>query len=116
LQITPEYLAGFFDGEGTFYIGWQKAKNPSNLRKYPHASIMLSQSGEEGLQLFEDIQTEYGGSIYKHLDAGQHKATKPAYKIYWNKEEGVLLIKTLLPFLRIKKQQAEEVLSYLTRE
>lgn len=114
--MSPQYLAGFFDGEGTFSFVWQKAKNPDNPKKYPKAIVLLSQSGEEGLALFEEIQKLYGGSIYLHLKPGQHKATKPAYKLYWNKDEAIVLIKALLPFLIIKKHAAEEILAYLERD
>jgi LAGLIDADG endonuclease len=110
--LTPEYLAGFFDGEGTFYIGKQFKKG----KEYPHATILLSQSGEGGLALLELIQSMYGGSIYKHLSAGQYKATKPAYKLYWNKVEGIELCKTLIPHLILKKEAAVTVLLYLERK
>ena len=115
-KISPQYLAGFFDGEGCFYIGWQKAKHPENKKFYPKAQVLLSQSGEDGLNLLEQIKADYGGNIYLHLRPGQHKAKKTAYKIWWNKEEAISLITQLLPYLILKKTEAEEVLQYLTRE
>ena len=111
MSISPEYLAGFFDGEGTFYIG----KQIKNGKEYPHATILLSQSGDDGYKLLEQIQSQYGGSIYEHLKAGQYKATKSAYKLYWNKIEGAALCKALIPHLILKKWQAEDVLKYLER-
>lgn len=116
MQVSPEYLAGFWDGEGCFYIGWQKAKHKDNKKLYPKAQVLLSQSGEDGLSLLEAIQQQYGGTIYTHLRPGEHRAKKTAYKIWWNKEEAIKLIQILLPHLILKKQQAEEVLQYLTRE
>ena len=113
--MSPEYLAGFFDGEGTFSLVWQKAKNPSNPKKYPHATILLSQSGEQGLELLKEIQKAYGGRIYTHLKPGQFKATKTAYKLYWGREEGIKLCTILIPHLRLKKEAAQSVLEYLTR-
>lgn len=110
-MISNEYIAGFFDGEGTFYIG----KQIKNGKEYPHATIMLSQSGEEGLELLKQIQHELGGNIYQHLKVGEHKATKNAYKLYWNKEEGKYLCQSLIPHLILKRNAAEEVLKYLTR-
>ena len=111
MLVSQEYLAGFFDGEGTFYIG----KQYKNGVEYPHASIMLSQSGDEGLKLLEAIQSQYGGKIYEHLKAGEHRATKSAYKLYWNKVEGIKLCKLLIPLLILKQQSAQTVLQYLTR-
>lgn len=106
------YVAGFFDGEGCFYLGTQKGRNGKN---YPKAQILLSQSGSDGLAILQKIQERFGGNLYTHLVAGQHKATKDAYKLWWNKEEGKLLIHALLPYLIIKKQQALDVLKYLER-
>lgn len=111
-MISPEYLAGFFDGEGTFYLGKQKGRNG---KIYPSVTVLLSQSGWEGYLLLEDIQQQYGGTIYRHLTAGQHKATKDAYKLYWNKDEAIELCKTLIPHLKLKQQPAQDVLKYLTR-
>lgn len=112
-MLSPEYLAGFFDGEGTFHIGKQLSKNGV---WYPNCKIMLSQSGDNGLALLTEIQSHFGGRIYQHLSAGQHKATKAAYKLYWRKQEAIEFIPKLLPFLRLKKAEAEEVLKYLTRD
>ncbi len=111
-QLSPEYVAGFFDGEGTFFLG----KQVKNGKTYPKAQILLSQSGERGLNLLLGIQERYGGAIYEHLKAGQHKATKSAYKLYWNKQEGITLCQTLIPFLILKQEEAKQVLAYLTRE
>lgn len=110
--MSPEYLAGFFDGEGTFYIG----KQIKNGKEYPKAQVLLAQSGEEGLGLLKTIQSEYGGNLYLHLSAGEHKATKNAYKLYWNKDEAIILIGNLLPYLRLKYSVAKEVFEYLTRD
>lgn len=110
--MSPEYLAGFFDGEGCFYLGEQV----KNGKSYPKAQILLGQSGEDGLQLLLRIQSLYGGNLYHHLKVGEHKATKNAYKLWWNKEEGVKLITVLLPHLILKQQQAQKVLDYLTRD
>ena len=113
--MTPEYLAGFFDGEGTFYLGLQKAKNPNNPKMYPKAQVMLSQSGDEGLALLQQIQKEYGGSIYVHLKPGEYKATKAAYKLWWNKQEAIGLIKRIYEHLILKQEAAHAVLTYLER-
>ena len=111
MSIPIQYLAGFFDGEGTFYIG----KQYKNGNEYPKAQVLLSQSGQNGLELLTAIQEQYGGSIYLHLRAGESKATKPAYKLWWNKEEAIALCKEIIPHLILKQTDAEAVLSYLTR-
>lgn len=111
MQVSEEWLAGFWDGEGCFQIG----KQIKNGKEYKHASILLSQSGEDGKELLLEIQKQYGGNFYQHLKIGQHKATKNAYKLYWNKEEGKQLIRRIKDKLLLKKNQAEELLLYLER-
>lgn len=110
--MNPEYLAGFFDGEGTFALGSQKHKN-GNF--YSHFTVLLSQSGEDGLKLLELIQKDFGGKIYQHLKAGQYKATKNAYKLYWNREEAIVMIEQILNYLILKYDAAHAVLHYLKR-
>ncbi len=110
-SLSPEYLAGFFDGEGSFHLG----KQAKNGKVYPKATVLLSQSGDDGLRLLQEVQVGYGGQIYQHLKAGEHKATKNAYKLYWNKDEAIVLCRTLVPLLKLKQQQAQDVLDYLTR-
>lgn len=115
MKIDPQYLAGFFDGEGTFKVYLQKAKHVDNHNMYPRHVVMLSQSGDQGLVLLEQIQIEYGGRVYEHLKAGQHRATKSAYKLYWRKEEAILMIKQILPYLRLKQEEAQIALDHLQR-
>ncbi len=112
-KLNEDWLAGFFDGEGCFKITKQHGKNG---KEYKHASIMLSQSGEDGLLILLKIQQEYGGKIYHHLKIGEHKATKNAYKLYWNKDEGKTFLNRIIPRLILKRKDAELVLSYLERK
>jgi hypothetical protein len=99
------------DGEGCFRV----INQARNGKFYGHATIMLSQSGENGLALLTEIQEQYGGRVYQHLKVGQHKATKPAYKLYWNKADAIILLEKLIPYLRLKQQDAQIVYDYLTR-
>lgn len=110
-EINDEWFAGFFDGEGCAKL----TKQRKNGKIYGHFSIILSQSGEDGLRLLKKIQRIYGGSIYKHLAKGQYKATKPAYKLYWGKKEGKDLLIRIKNKLFIKRKDAEIVLKYINR-
>lgn len=114
MLVTDEWLAGFFDGEGCFWLGSQVKK--STGKRYPACRVIIGQSGENGKEVLEAIQTKHGGELYQHLAPGQHKATKSAYKLYWNAEEALALINTLLPHLLLKKEEAMEVKEYLERK
>lgn len=109
--ISLQYLAGLMDGEGCFKLKQQKIRGSIC---HGH-SIILSQSGEDGRELLEKIQSQFGGKLYLHLKPGQHGATKPAYKLYWNKAEGIKLLSSLIGHLILKRSDAELVLAHLTR-
>lgn len=113
-ELSIEWVAGFFDGEGCAKIGKQ-AKVKSGII-YPHASLTLSQSGEDGLAVLEAVQKQFGGKIYHHLRVGEHKATKNAYKLYWNKEDGAAFLIKLIPHLKLKKQDCQTVLNHYQRK
>lgn len=111
-KISEEWIAGFFDGEGCCKVGIQSKKG----KTYKHFSILLGQSGEDGKALLEEIQKEYGGNLYHHLKAGQHKATKNAYKLYWNREEGISFLKRIQDKVIMKKKDVDNVLEYMERD
>lgn len=112
MVLSDQYIAGFFDGEGTAYLGKQNKKGVP----YPKAQVMLSQSGVNGFDLLTQIQSQHGGKIYEHLKPGQYKATKSAYKLYWNREEAIVFLKAILPHLVLKQQEAINVLEHMTRK
>jgi hypothetical protein len=111
--LTPQYLAGFFDGEGTISVQWNRKKGTD--KKYPHSTVLLSQSGEDGYNLLKEIQDQYGGKIYLHLRKGEYKATKNAWKLYWNKTEAIKMLQQIQPYLILKQQNAIVALEYLQR-
>ena len=109
--LTNDYIAGFFDGEGSATL----APLRKNGKVYTRFEVVLAQSGENGLVLLERIQKQHGGKIYKNKDT-QGRQTKTAYKLYWNKEEAITFLVTMLPHLQLKKQAAQDVLDYLRRK
>jgi len=113
-KLPIEWVAGFFDGEGCAKIGKQAKQLSGNV--YPHATLMLSQSGEDGLDILQRIQKQFGGKIYHHLKPGEHKATKHAYKLYWNKDDGLIFLNQIIPFLHLKQKDAKLVKDYYERK
>lgn len=109
MTISIAWLAGFFDGEGHVSITNQKHKN-GKIYKSPR--IILSQSGDCGKKILEEIQKDFGGNLYLHLQISQHGATKEAHKLYWNKTEGIIFLENIIPYLKLKQQKAQEVLDH----
>ena len=96
------YLAGFFDGEGS--IGIYPKKNKRGYMCYQYL-LQISNTNRKVLELF---QKRYGGSITKRQRVERHKQL-------WNWQLGSagkirVALSELLPFLYVKKQEAQIML------
>jgi len=113
MPLSLEWIAGFFDGEGHVSIGMQKHYKTGKL--YGRKNILLGQSGPEGLAILKEVQTMCGGQLYLHMKAGEGKATKDAWKLYWRAKEGRKFLEQITPYLRLKQKAALEALEYIKR-
>ncbi len=91
------WFAGFFDGEGNIDI------HGNNIR--------VSQSGTRAEQLMREIQETIGGSIHFYTNL-----SKPHYLPQWKwwvckRDHTVAILNKLLPHLRIKRQEAIDMLN-----
>lgn len=100
IKLTPEYCAGFFDGEGSVYAAIRKGKNPTIV-------VCISNTNLEVLEAHKDT---YGGSIAKR------KNIKPRHKQQWQWVLAAKMARPFLilihPFLIIKKDVVEEAIKY----
>jgi hypothetical protein len=95
------YFAGFFDGEGCISIARQKKSWGDKQQAYFHRlRINVSQKDPSVLKQLYDI---VGGTM--HCSNG-------VWKWYADDAAAVQFLETLLPFLRIKKSQAELALEF----
>jgi hypothetical protein len=102
------YLAGLFDGEGSFSI-------QINIRQYKQKpSILLNprmtMTLKYGSEVLKEFKEAFGGQIYSYKDAYKDGMVR------WNLSKIFPLInatKLLLPYLRIKKDIANRFLSAL---
>jgi|SRR5215831_7195786 len=105
------YLAGLLDGEGCFTIAgsWKITKNG---KKYFHFNLLISLYNNN-LDVMKWLIEHFGGAYYVHHPS-KHQNHKVGYS--WhpkgarNKE---LLLLAILPYLIIKKRQAQIALDYL---
>ena len=101
--ISLEYLAGLIDGEGCLDF-----MSPKKY-KYPQIRIALKENESRVLFLIKDI---FGGRI-------NHRGKQKSWKDYWSEQnlwtisgkDCNKLLKKLFPYLVIKKQKAEVLLS-----
>jgi len=96
---TVIYLAGFIDADGCISIGRHKAQK----RKYPSYQPKL-QVGSTSPEVLDLCRTTFGGNVWP--DTSKH-GNKAFYQwvIYGQQMRKALL--ALMPFLKLKKRQAE---------
>jgi len=78
-KLTPEYIAGFFDGEGSIGI-YPRSWNRNHTIRYFVLVVSLAQSGPIGKRILDHLASVFGGSVYENKPKLQNK--KQMWK--WN--------------------------------
>lgn len=101
-MISLEYIAGFFDGEGS--VGVYK-----NGRGTFHLRTQITQNVTRcSRPLFEALQVQFGGNLSDH-----QSLTKNRY-FNWqlNGTGAAKFLKEILPHLRLKTEQAQVAIAW----
>jgi hypothetical protein len=93
------YVAGFFDGEGSIYITNQKRKN---INQYC-LGISFTNTNLRLLQVIKDM---FGGNLSKSVDRRIGISRRQVFHLRFSSNQARNLLQTILPHLRIKKEQA----------
>lgn len=96
------YMAGIVDGEGTISIGHQLV----NGRRYYRPHISISTTSPELVEWAEEIGL-YGSRAKNNNGRHYWRATVSGWGI-------VPLLRGMMPYLRIKRQHAELLVSFIT--
>lgn len=98
------YTAGIFDGEGCISIAkGRKGKKYSNPNEFYHKLYVCITNTNERLILF--IYKNYGGHLYTNIRRSpKHKL---CYKWGLTQQQAEDFLKEILPYLIVKKEQAE---------
>jgi hypothetical protein len=105
MLISPQYLAGFFDGEGSLRLqrGFSR-RAPLSIR----AEVKITNTNR---LILETIHAEYGGKIRV-----KHNPTRPCYILYWSNMKHIKHLLSLLePHLVLKRQLAVLMLEFLAK-
>lgn len=109
MEVNLGYIAGFFDGEGHISV----SMGDNHIR--PH--IQIGQAGARGKVLLEELQTylqTHGISMQIH----QHKQRvrrKPVWVLQTHNRQATMnFARLLLPHLRVKKAETQDVLRFLS--
>lgn len=101
-MITREYIAGFFDGEGS--IGIYHKNN-----KQFHLRIQLTQNKDiVSTELFRVFTDVFGGNL------SEQKTLSGGVKYNWqlNSDKAVKFLEEIEPFLVLKKTQAQIAIAW----
>jgi hypothetical protein len=99
LKTDLAYMAGFLDGEGCLYLGHRKA---GRRRQCFPCTITISQTEDKTLRWMQGF---FGGKVYPVKSSGNGDKQVWTWSIYGT--EGDTFLRLVLPYLRLKKPQAE---------
>ena len=96
--MTPQYLAGFIDGEGSL-----------GIYRHNELSIQIAQINR---RVLDQIQSQYGGRVL--IIRSRQNKKGHIHQYYLSRRNQVkIMIEDILPYLIVKKQEAEIVLKFI---
>lgn len=108
--LNLAYAAGLFDGEGSVFI----ARGRTNRNKSGLYFSLRIEFGNTNEQAVRWMQCYFGGSVYERYADIDTRRTLWAWHLRGQKALGFL--KVIVPYLRIKKSQAELAIEFQSRQ
>lgn len=104
--ILLAYLAGIFDGEGYIHINKTSSEKSMKAwqRKTPNYALNVGITNTH-LGILETYKKLFGGSIYD-------RTSKRIFEYRIDRKIAVVMLKALLPYLVIKKEQAKIAIAF----
>jgi hypothetical protein len=104
------YCAGLIDGEGSIYIKKETYQSKTNPKYRIVFKITMTEE-----PLIDLLSKTFNGTY--HLTTGNHLSRKSLYSMHLGDRKAIKAITSLLPYLMLKKKQAELALEFVrTRE
>ena len=100
--MSPEYLAGFFDGEGCVNI---------NVRGEVRQVCLRCDLVNTDLDHLKEVQRHFGGHVHQRPFKDKPN-WKPFCSITWHGRYAADLLRKLQPYLRLKTRQAALALEF----
>jgi len=106
-DLENAYFAGILDGEGTIAL---KRSHDTLHRKHTHyyPGVMITNTHKGVCDLAKEI---YGGCVYERK-SWRHTGYKPCFQWLIGSRMADSFLRLVLPYLIIKKDQAELVLTF----
>lgn len=106
-QATLAYFGGFFDGEGCITL-YSTHSGPNKRLQYT-GRVSLEQAHEE---VIEEMAEVFGGSYKLRKKYKENLGTRKTYEWSITGLRLAEFLKLILPYLRVKKQEAEIAIKY----
>jgi len=109
MKLSKQYIAGFIDGEG--YLSILKLKRKTARNGYWFQPVIKVSQTQDHSYILQMIHCQYGGHFNKRRVYKDN--SKPTFTLDIKGEEKIRkLLDDILPYLIIKKPQAELILEY----
>ena len=95
--MSLEYIAGFFDGEGSIGI-YPNGRGAFHLR----IQLVQNSKAQEVKDLFSELNNKFGGAVNEHTSSNGNKF----YNWQLSSARASSFLKCIIPYLRIKREQA----------
>lgn len=102
-ELSPQYVAGFFDGEGSvgiYFINTGKESGKVDIKF--RVNTRITNTNQEVLQR---IKAKYGGAIGS--SRRNNSNSKWVYNLEFGREDSERLLIEILPYLIIKRERAK---------
>lgn len=114
-RIDLAYMAGLFDGEGSIVIHARKyVTKQGKIQTHSYAELCLGSTDEWVVRFF---QVSFGGNVYLRRPAkpGARFGTSSMWAWQVAARKTIPPLEALLPYLRLKRAQAEIALRFQRR-
>jgi hypothetical protein len=110
-----QYIAGFFDGEGSIGIDARKAKHEGGANSYILKVKIAQCVTEESIALLNEIQQEFGGSISKKDNSRKNARWRPAIEWTATTRKALVFLEAIAPYARLKAPEIAVALEFQRR-
>lgn len=108
--MSPEYLAGFFDGEGC--IDCQRMyPGTGRSRFYVRPRVRVAQANS-GRVVLEELQRQFGGNITNRKAINERQQASASWE-FLDKQGIITMLTSMLPHLILKREQAKLAIWWL---
>lgn len=105
-MLSLEYIAGFFDGEGS--IGIYSNSNRRSRGGYCLRVQVTQNQGDESQLLLDELLERFGGCSSPMNRSGK----RPAWIWQVNGDDGAAFLCSIRPYLRLKAEQADVAVAW----